>query len=404
MVNHGRIVSYFFVTPLFNLRSVVLTVTNTVSAILSDFHIGQTNLETIATALTSCGPGHSRSSMQWFCSLLDSLSVAQLSMLSFGFSNCPFQFSQFSASEMLAGVLSSSLSSGWWLILRIWRTFKIWVYPPGRSSADTAGAKEDHSDNFNAATPSCWKSDQDALLISSVSKIYPPAVICGLSTVFLLCITLILAALTHLQKVVDLAHSVQCPLLRLFLHFWVVACVSRIRYWVISLHNPNIGSSKPPDNNFFAKGLACDFWLPPSNQIGPKWRTVLYSDTIWYDTDYVACHIGMISVHWVRFVLLAPPVGYVQFPTATANFYWVGVVVIEIWMNLHPVLKRFRLRIQIEPGGSQLAYCRIASSVCLPSHTVRCWVLFIITRHIIWIKGRLTESSSRCRGDEIAAL
>jgi len=41
-----------------------------------------------------------------------------------------------------------------------------------------AGGKGDLSDNSNAATPSCWKLDQDALMISSVSEMYPMAVNC----------------------------------------------------------------------------------------------------------------------------------------------------------------------------------------------------------------------------------
>jgi len=78
---------------------------------------------------------------------------------------------------MLSGARSLSLSTGWRLILQIRRTFKIWVLTPGRSFADKAGGKGDLSDNINAAAPSCWKSDQDALTISSVSKMYPTAVI-----------------------------------------------------------------------------------------------------------------------------------------------------------------------------------------------------------------------------------
>ena len=48
----------------------------------------------------------------------------------------------------------------------------------GRSFADKAGGKGDLSDSLNAAAPSCWESDQDALMISSVSEMYPTAVIC----------------------------------------------------------------------------------------------------------------------------------------------------------------------------------------------------------------------------------
>jgi len=79
---------------------------------------------------------------------------------------------------MLSGVLSSSLSTGRQLIILIRRTFNIWVHPPGRSFTDKGGGKGDLSDNSNAAAPSCSMSDHDALTISSVSKMYPIAVIC----------------------------------------------------------------------------------------------------------------------------------------------------------------------------------------------------------------------------------
>jgi len=105
------------------------------------------------------------------------MSAAQPSSLSFELSKSPFQLRQFSVSEMLSGTLSSSLWTGWWLIFWIWQTFKIWVRPPGRIFAGKGGGKGDLSDNLNAAAPSCLTSDQDALTISSVSKMYSTAVI-----------------------------------------------------------------------------------------------------------------------------------------------------------------------------------------------------------------------------------
>jgi len=79
---------------------------------------------------------------------------------------------------MVSGAQSSSLSTGWWLILWIQRTINLWVHPPGRSFADKGGGKEDLSDNLNAAQPSSWKSGQDSLTLSSVSEMYSTAVIC----------------------------------------------------------------------------------------------------------------------------------------------------------------------------------------------------------------------------------
>jgi len=78
---------------------------------------------------------------------------------------------------MLSGARSSSLSTVWRLILQIWRTFDIWVRPPGRSFADTGGGKGDLSDNWNAATPSCWISDHNSWMISTRTRIHPTVVI-----------------------------------------------------------------------------------------------------------------------------------------------------------------------------------------------------------------------------------
>jgi len=159
LVNHWHILSFFFFPPLFLCVSTALTVTNTFSACLFDFRVGRTNPGTFGAVLTSCCSAHSESSMPLFCFISHSSSSAESSLMPFGLSKLPFQLSQSSVTEMLSGSLSSSLSPGWWLILRIWRTFKIWVLFPGRSFADKAGGKGDLSDNLNAAAPSCWKSN-----------------------------------------------------------------------------------------------------------------------------------------------------------------------------------------------------------------------------------------------------
>ena len=160
LVNHWRILSYLFFTPLCLLVSIALTVTNTFWACLFYFCVGRTNQETFCAALTSCCSGHSCCSMWLLCSISDSSSATQSSSLSFGSSKSPFQFSQFSVSKMHSGAQSSWHWTRWWLIFRIWRTFKIRLCPPGRSFADKAGSKGGLSDNLNAAAPSCWESDQ----------------------------------------------------------------------------------------------------------------------------------------------------------------------------------------------------------------------------------------------------
>jgi len=178
LVNHWRILSYFFFRPLFLRVSTALTTRSIFSGCLFDFRVGRTNPGTYGAALTSCCSGDSGSSMPLLGCISDSSSAAQSSSLSFGLYKSPFQFSQSSVSKMFAGALSWSLSTGWRLILRIRWTFKIWVRPAWRSFADKADGKGDLSDNLNAATPSCWRSDQDAVTISSVSEMYPTAVIC----------------------------------------------------------------------------------------------------------------------------------------------------------------------------------------------------------------------------------
>jgi len=177
-VKHCCIPSYFLFTPLFLLISIALTVINTISACLFDFRDGRSNLGTFGVAVTSRCSGNSGSSMLLSCSISDSTSAAQSSSLLFGVSKCPLQFSQSSVSEMRSDALSTSLSMEWRLILRIRWTLNIWVCPPGRSFADKGGGKGDLTDNSNAAAPSCWKSNHNALTISSVSETYSTTVIC----------------------------------------------------------------------------------------------------------------------------------------------------------------------------------------------------------------------------------
>ena len=167
------------------------------------------------------------------------------------------------------------------------------------------------------------------------------------------------------------AHSVYFPFLCLFLHFWVIFCVCRVQCWVINCQKPVISSSKLPYNNLSTKGLACGLWLPPAANITAKWSPGLDSVTMWYDGKYVPRHIGEISILWVRFILLAPPVSNVQWPRCTANLHWVGVVIIEIRINLPPVLWRFRRWIQIELDSRQSAFCAITPDACRFSPIVR---------------------------------
>ena len=94
----------------------------------------------------------------------------------------------------------------------------------------------------------------------------------------------------------NLGHSVQFPFLRLFLHFRVVFCIHCIQIWVSASLTAVIGPSKLPYNDLFAKGLACGFRLPTADHISANRETGLHSDSVWYDGEYVARHIGKIGV------------------------------------------------------------------------------------------------------------
>jgi len=160
------------------LREVQLAVINPFSACFVDLGAGRINPGTFDAALMTLCSGLSDALMPLPNSVWDSSSALQWSSLWFGLSRSPFQLSQFSVLEMLSVALFSSLSTGWPSILPIQHTFNTWVSSPGRFFADKAGGKGDLSDNLNPAAPSCWKFDKDALMISSVSEMYPMAVIC----------------------------------------------------------------------------------------------------------------------------------------------------------------------------------------------------------------------------------
>jgi len=165
-------------SPCFLLVSIVLTVINTNSACFCDLRVGWINPGTFSAALTSRSSACSGSSSPLASSMLDSLSASQSGSTSFALSNTQSQSRQLSVFKRISGMLSSSPSAGCRTILQIRQTFNTWVPPPRTSCAKEAGGKGDLSDNVNAAAPSRWKFDQDALTISSVSEIYPTAVIC----------------------------------------------------------------------------------------------------------------------------------------------------------------------------------------------------------------------------------
>jgi hypothetical protein len=118
-----------------------------------------------------------------------------------------------------------------------------------------------------------------------------------------------LAALPQLQKVVDIGHWVQLLLLCLSLQLHVIISTGWIQFSIVTSQLSVIGWSELPYYGYFAKGLACDFSLPPRDHISPMGNTCLHSDTVRYDREYIAYRIGEIGVLCVRYVLLPGPVG-----------------------------------------------------------------------------------------------
>jgi len=169
--------SYCFLFPLLLLVSILLTIINTYATCFFDHCVGQINPWTFGAALAFCCSGAFISLIPLSCSISDSLSASQSSLLSFGLSQLPFQSRYILVSEILSGELSLSLLADWWSTRLIHRIFNIWVCSPGRFFADRAAGAGDLSDNLNAAAQSRWKFDQDALTTSSVPQMYPTAVI-----------------------------------------------------------------------------------------------------------------------------------------------------------------------------------------------------------------------------------
>jgi len=175
---HWPILSSVFLISVFFLVWIIFTVIKTLWAIYYGFCISRINPGTFCEAIIIRCTRDCASSMPLSSNMLDSLFASQLFSLSFGLSKSPLQSSQFSLSEIHSGSLAFSMSAGWWLIRFIRGTFNTWVRHPGRSFADKAVGTGGIFDNLNVAAPSCCKFDQDTLATSSVSEIYPMAVIC----------------------------------------------------------------------------------------------------------------------------------------------------------------------------------------------------------------------------------
>ena len=87
--------------------------------------------------------------------------------------------------------------------------------------------------------------------------------------------------------------------------------------------------------------------------------------------DYILLmHSGEIGLLSVCFIVLIPPVGYVQYSKWSDNFHLVWIETIDIWINLPPILYCIRRPIEIEAGGGYSAGSAIALSLCLLSNIV----------------------------------
>jgi len=283
------------------------------------------------------------------------------------------------------------------------RAFNTWVRPPGITFAENADAKVVLCDNLNAATPSCWKFDQDALMISSIYQMNPMAVLWLFWPPDSFCVSCMFWLPCHISEKSWTLAILYNVLSSDSFHFQVVFSYHRILCSVISCRNPNIGLSILPYDPLFTKGPTCDFWLPPAEIISPKGKTGLHSDTMWYDRESIACYISEIGALWVCVILLPPAVRYIQYGRCTANQCGVGVVIIKIRIILRPVLGRMRQEIQIEPGRCEQVCCVITSSGHHRSHILPHSVFFIISGQIIWNKWRSTRARSRCGEEEIVA-
>jgi len=163
---------------------------------------------------------------------------------------------------------------------------------------------------------------------------------------FLLCSAVVCAALPHLQRVVDLGPSVRLSFHHHNFLVWFFLSIHRIQCWVIACQVHIISYCLLPYDNFVSQSLAYAYWLPPANNILPQGQTSLKYDRIWYDSVYIACQIGKITLFWMHVLFSFPPVADIQYPRYTANLHRVGVVFTKIRINLPLSLWYVRLHQQ----------------------------------------------------------
>jgi len=134
----------------------------------------------------------------------------------------------------------------------------------------------------------------------------------GLSTSIFLGRTEGLTALQHLSNVVNLGYSGQISFLYFPVQFYDVFSFDCIQYRIIACQSPINASRILPYNKSLGMCLVLGFWLHPSEKVSVMGKPGLHSVTMWYDIEYVPCHIGEIGVHWVCCFLLVPPVDNIR--------------------------------------------------------------------------------------------
>jgi hypothetical protein len=98
-----------------------------------------------------------------------------------------------------------------------------------------------------------------------------------LSVRFLLCRTKVMATLAHRQKVVDLGHSAQLPLLYLSLHHHFIWVLVASNGGSLPGNNPLLPRANCVTTTFSWMVSACGFWLPPPHHVVPKgnWASIV---------------------------------------------------------------------------------------------------------------------------------
>jgi len=197
---YGPLLSYFFLYRLFLLISILLTIIIPFAVFFWDVHVSWINLGTFGGAHKSWGDGLFRSKMPGSSSTSDLSSTTQSFWLNLGLSTSAVQSSQLLVSQMLSGAQCSSLSAGSrTIVLGRW-TFNTWIHPLPRSIGNRALGNGDLSNNLNAAIPSRWMVDQDALSITSEFELYHTAVISLFWAVESFCLSLKFWLPCHISK------------------------------------------------------------------------------------------------------------------------------------------------------------------------------------------------------------